>query len=148
DAVLQNKLRSLPNVTILTMAQTTEVKGDGQTVTGLVYKDRNSDELHNVELEGIFVPIGLLPNSDWLKGSVELNRSDAIIVDTKRQTKLLCVFAASDAASVPYKQIAIALGEPATASLGAIDLLPPSRSPAGSDRKGSRESRARRSGGL
>src|SRR5690606_4144829 len=81
DAVLQNKLRSLPNVTILTMAQTTEVKGDGQKVTGLVYKDRNSDELHNVELEGIFVQIGLLPNSDWLKGSVELNRFGEIIVD-------------------------------------------------------------------
>ncbi|MCQ4243405.1 alkyl hydroperoxide reductase subunit F, partial [Stutzerimonas stutzeri] len=96
DAVLQNKLRSLSNVTVLTMAQTTEVLGDGQKVTGLVYKDRNSDELHNVELEGIFVQIGLLPNSDWLKGSVELNRFGEIIVDAKGQTSLPGVFAAGD----------------------------------------------------
>src|SRR5690606_2226594 len=80
DAVLQNKLRSLPNVTIHLMAQTTEVLGDGQKVTGLVYKDRTTEESHTVELEGIFVQIGLLPNSDWLKGSVELNRFGEIIV--------------------------------------------------------------------
>ncbi|MBE7929271.1 alkyl hydroperoxide reductase subunit F, partial [Pseudomonas saudiphocaensis] len=120
DAVLQNKLRSLPNVTILTMAQTTEVKGDGQKVTGLVYKDRNSDELHNVELEGIFVQIGLLPNSDWLKGSVELNRFGEIIVDAKGQTNIPGVFAAGDVTTVPYKQIVIALGEGAKASLSAF----------------------------
>ncbi|MCQ4306369.1 FAD-dependent oxidoreductase, partial [Stutzerimonas frequens] len=66
DAVLQRKLNSLPNVRVLKMAQTTEVKGDGQKVTGLVYKDRNNDEMHEVELEGIFVQIGLLPNSEWL----------------------------------------------------------------------------------
>ena len=74
DAVLQKKLGSLPNVTVIKSAQTTEVKGDGQKVNGLVYKDRITEELHSVELEGIFVQIGLLPNSDWLKGSVELNR--------------------------------------------------------------------------
>ncbi|RRV17790.1 alkyl hydroperoxide reductase subunit F [Pseudomonas saudiphocaensis] len=130
DAVLQNKLRSLPNVTILTMAQTTEVKGDGQKVTGLVYKDRNSDELHNVELEGIFVQIGLLPNSDWLKGSVELNRFGEIIVDAKGQTNIPGVFAAGDVTTVPYKQIVIALGEGAKASLSAFDHLIRSSSPA------------------
>ncbi|RRV16559.1 alkyl hydroperoxide reductase subunit F [Pseudomonas saudiphocaensis] len=129
DAVLQNKLRSLPNVTILTMAQTTEVKGDGQKVTGLVYKDRNSDELHNVELEGIFVQIGLLPNSDWLKGSVELNRFGEIIVDAKGQTNIPGVFAAGDVTTVPYKQIVIALGEGAKASLSAFDHLIRSSSP-------------------
>jgi len=129
DAVLQNKLRSLPNVTVLTMAQTTEVLGDGQKVTGLVYKDRNSDALHNVELEGIFVQIGLLPNSDWLKGSVELNRFGEIIVDAKGQTSLPGVFAAGDVTTVPYKQIVIALGEGAKASLSAFDHLIRSTSP-------------------
>jgi len=129
DAVLQNKLRSLSNVTILTMAQTTEVLGDGQKVTGLVYKDRNSDELHNVELEGIFVQIGLLPNSDWLKGSVELNRFGEIIVDAKGQTNIPGVFAAGDVTTVPYKQIVIALGEGAKASLSAFDHLIRSTSP-------------------
>jgi len=129
DAVLQNKLRSLPNVTVLTMAQTTEVLGDGQRVTGLVYKDRNSDALHNVELEGIFVQIGLLPNSDWLKGSVELNRFGEIIVDAKGQTSLPGVFAAGDVTTVPYKQIVIALGEGAKASLSAFDHLIRSTSP-------------------
>ncbi|MHB0766089.1 alkyl hydroperoxide reductase subunit F [Stutzerimonas sp. NM35] len=129
DAVLQNKLRSLPNVTILTMAQTTEVLGDGQKVTGLVYKDRNTDELHTVELEGIFVQIGLLPNSDWLKGSVELNRFGEIIVDAKGQTNIPGVFAAGDVTTVPYKQIVIALGEGAKASLSAFDHLIRSTSP-------------------
>jgi len=129
DAVLQNKLRSLSNVTVLTMAQTTEVLGDGQKVTGLVYKDRNSDALHNVELEGIFVQIGLLPNSDWVKGSVELNRFGEIIVDAKGQTSLPGVFAAGDVTTVPYKQIVIALGEGAKASLSAFDHLIRSTSP-------------------
>ncbi len=130
DAVLQNKLRSLPNVTVLTMAQTTEVLGDGQKVTGLVYKDRNSDALHNVGLEGIFVQIGLLPNSDWLKGSVELNRFGEIIVDAKGQTSLPGVFAAGDVTTVPYKQIVIALGEGAKASLSAFDHLIRTSAPA------------------
>ncbi|HVL09098.1 MAG TPA: alkyl hydroperoxide reductase subunit F, partial [Burkholderiaceae bacterium] len=80
DAVLQRKLASLPNVTTHVMAQTTEVKGDGQKVTGLVYKDRNSGEEHLVELEGIFVQIGLLPNSEWLKGAIELTRFGEIII--------------------------------------------------------------------
>ncbi len=123
DAVLQNKLRSLPNVTIITMAQTTEVKGDGQKVTGLVYQDRHNDEIHNVELEGIFVQIGLLPNSDWLKGTVELSRFGEIITDAKGQTSIPGVFAAGDVTTVPYKQIVIAVGEGAKASLSAFDYL-------------------------
>ncbi|MEW6178121.1 MAG: alkyl hydroperoxide reductase subunit F, partial [Pseudomonadota bacterium] len=93
DAVLQRKLNSLPNVRVLKMAQTTEVKGDGQKVTGLVYKDRNNDEVHEVELEGIFVQIGLLPNSEWLKGTLELSRFGEIIVDAKGQTSIPGVFA-------------------------------------------------------
>jgi len=129
DAVLQRKLQSLPNVTILTMAQTTEVKGDGQKVTGLVYKDRHSDEVHDLELEGIFVQIGLLPNSDWLEGTVNLSRFGEIEVDAKGQTNIPGVFAAGDVTTVPYKQIVIALGEGAKASLSAFDHLIRSSAP-------------------
>jgi alkyl hydroperoxide reductase subunit F len=123
DAVLQKKLYSLPNVTVIKSAQTTEVKGDGQKVNGLVYKDRTTEELHTVELEGIFVQIGLLPNSDWLKGTVELNRFGEIIVDAKGATNIPGVFAAGDVTTVPYKQIVIAVGEGAKASLSAFDHL-------------------------
>ncbi|WFS20149.1 alkyl hydroperoxide reductase subunit F [Pseudomonas sp. 905_Psudmo1] len=123
DAVLQKKLGSLPNVTLIKSAQTTEVKGDGQKVNGLVYKDRITEELHTVELEGIFVQIGLLPNSDWLKGSVELNRFGEIIVDAKGATNIPGVFAAGDVTTVPYKQIVIAMGEGSKASLSAFDYL-------------------------
>jgi alkyl hydroperoxide reductase subunit F len=130
DAVLQRKLNSLPNVRVLKMAQTTEVQGDGQKVTGLVYKDRTNDELHNVELEGIFVQIGLLPNSEWLKGALELSRFGEIIVDAKGQTSIPGVFAAGDVTTVPYKQIVIAVGEGAKASLSAFDHLIRSSAPA------------------
>ncbi len=123
DAVLQNKLYSLPNVTVIKSAQTTEVVGDGQKVTGLTYKDRTTEELHTVELEGIFVQIGLLPNSDWLKGTVELNRFGEIIVDAKGATNVPGVFAAGDVTTVPYKQIVIAVGEGSKASLSAFDHL-------------------------
>ncbi|MCM2319035.1 MAG: alkyl hydroperoxide reductase subunit F [Pseudomonas sp.] len=123
DAVLQNKLRSLSNVTVITMAQTTEVKGDGQKVTGLIYKDRHHDEVHTIELEGIFVQIGLLPNSDWLKGTLELSRFGEIVVDARGQTSVPGVFAAGDVTTVPYKQIVIAVGEGAKASLSAFDHL-------------------------
>ncbi|PAO91256.1 alkyl hydroperoxide reductase subunit F [Stutzerimonas stutzeri] len=130
DAVLQRKLNSLPNVRVLKMAQTTEVKGDGQKVTGLVYKDRSSEEIHSVELEGIFVQIGLLPNSEWLKGTLELSRFGEIIVDAKGQTSIPGVFAAGDVTTVPYKQIVIAVGEGAKASLSAFDHLIRSSAPA------------------
>ena len=130
DAVLQRKLNSLPNVRVLKMAQTTEVKGDGQKVTGLVYKDRSSEEMHSVELEGIFVQIGLLPNSEWLKGPLELSRFGEIIVDAKGQTSIPGVFAAGDVTTVPYKQIVIAVGEGAKASLSAFDHLIRSSAPA------------------
>ncbi|SDS32884.1 alkyl hydroperoxide reductase subunit F [Pseudomonas oryzae] len=123
DAVLQNKLRSLANVTVITMAQTTEVQGDGQKVTGLVYKDRHNDAVHEVALEGIFVQIGLLPNSDWLKGTLELSRFGEIVVDAKGQTSVPGVFAAGDVTTVPYKQIVIAVGEGAKAALSAFDHL-------------------------
>uniref|UniRef100_UPI0015E7E501 alkyl hydroperoxide reductase subunit F n=1 Tax=Pseudomonas sp. Q2-TVG4-2 TaxID=1685699 RepID=UPI0015E7E501 len=123
DAVLQKKLYSLPNVTVITSALTSEVTGDGQKVNGLVYKDRNSSEFHTLELEGIFVQIGLLPNSDWLKGTVELTSRGEIIVDARGETSLPGIFAAGDVTTVPYKQIVIAVGEGAKASLSAFDHL-------------------------
>lgn len=123
DAVLQRKLFSLPNVTVITSALTSEVKGDGQKVNGLVYKDRNSSEFHHIDLEGVFVQIGLVPNTDWLKGTVELSPRGEIEVDARCQTSLPGVFAAGDVTTVPYKQIIIALGEGAKASLAAFDHL-------------------------
>jgi alkyl hydroperoxide reductase subunit F len=123
DAVLQRKLFSLPNVTVITSALTSEVKGDGQKVNGLVYKDRNSSEFHHLDLEGVFVQIGLVPNTDWLKGTVELSPRGEIEVDARCQTSLPGVFAAGDVTTVPYKQIVIALGEGAKASLAAFDHL-------------------------
>ena len=123
DAVLQRKLRSLENVTIFTHAQTTEITGDGQKVNGLVYKNRSTGELHTVGLEGVFIQIGLIPNTDWLKGSVELSKHGEIIVDARGQTSVPGVFAAGDATTVPFKQIIIAAGDGAKAALGAFDYL-------------------------
>ncbi|AYQ29193.1 alkyl hydroperoxide reductase subunit F [Polaromonas sp. SP1] len=122
DAVLQRKLNSLENVTVFTNAQTTEITGD-QKVNGLVYKDRASGELKTVELEGVFIQIGLVPNTDWLKGVVELSKHGEIIVDAKGQTSVPGVFAAGDATTVPFKQIIIAAGEGAKAALSAFDYL-------------------------
>jgi len=130
DAVLQAKLTSLPNVQVITRAQTLEVTGDGEKVNGLVYKDRDSGEEHRIELEGIFVQIGLLPNTDWLKGTVALTPRGEIEVDSRGQTSVPGVFAAGDATTVPYKQIIIAMGEGAKASLGAFDHLIRSTAPA------------------
>ena len=123
DAVLQRKLYSLPNVRVILSALSTEVTGDGQRVNGLSYKDRTTDEVHRVELEGIFVQIGLLPNSDWLKGTLDLSPRGEIIVDDRGQTSLPGVFAAGDVTTVPYKQIIIAMGEGSKAALSAFDHL-------------------------
>lgn len=130
DAVLQRKLFSLPNVTVITSALTSEVKGDGQKVSGLVYKDRDSGEFNTISLEGIFVQIGLLPNTDWLKGTIELSPRGEIIVDARGETSLPGIFAAGDVTTVPYKQIVIAVGEGAKASLSAFDHLIRSSVPA------------------
>ncbi|HWX67974.1 MAG TPA: alkyl hydroperoxide reductase subunit F [Rhodanobacter sp.] len=130
DAVLQRKLYSLPNVDVITSALTSEVKGDGQKVTGLAYKDRDSGEFKTIDLEGIFVQIGLLPNTDWLKGTVELSPRGEIIVDARGETSLPGVFAAGDVTTVPYKQIVIAVGEGAKASLSAFDHLIRTSAPA------------------
>jgi alkyl hydroperoxide reductase subunit F len=123
DAVLVDKARSLPNVTIVLNAQTTEIVGDGQKVSGLRYKDRSSAEEHLVELAGVFVQIGLVPNTEWLKGTVELSKHGEIVVDGKGATSVPGVFAAGDATTVPYKQIIIAAGDGAKAALGAFDHL-------------------------
>jgi len=130
DAVLQRKLFSLPNVDVITSALTSEVKGDGQKVTGLVYKNRDNGEFTTIGLEGIFVQIGLLPNTDWLKGTVELSPRGEIIVDARGETSLPGVFAAGDVTTVPYKQIVIAVGEGAKASLSAFDHLIRTSAPA------------------
>ncbi|CAM5372211.1 alkyl hydroperoxide reductase subunit F [Thauera mechernichensis] len=129
DAVLQKKLYSLPNVSVIKSAQTTEVTGTDK-VNGLVYKDRNTEQVHRVELEGIFVQIGLLPNTDFLKGTVELSRFGEVIVDAKGQTSVPGIFAAGDCTTVPYKQIIIAMGEGSKASLSAFDHLIRSSAPA------------------
>ncbi|MBV1689418.1 alkyl hydroperoxide reductase subunit F [Novosphingobium sp. G106] len=123
DAVLQAKLRSLPNVTVITSALTTEVLGDGEKVVGLRYRDRNSEQEHLVELEGIFVQIGLIPNTEWLDGAVALSGRGEIEIDARGATSVPGIFAAGDVTTVPYKQIVIAMGEGSKASLSAFDHL-------------------------
>jgi alkyl hydroperoxide reductase subunit F len=123
DAVLVSKLKSLPNVTIHTNAQTTEITGANGTVNGLAYKDRVSGEQHHIALEGVFVQIGLVPNTEWLKGTVALSRFGEIEIDAKGHTSVEGVFAAGDCTTVPYKQIVIAAGAGATAALSAFDHL-------------------------
>ena len=123
DAVLVRKLESLPNVSIHTNAQTTEITGDGQRVNGLRFKDRSSEQMREVALEGVFVQIGLLPNTEFLKDTLELNRFGEIIVDAGCHTSLPGIFAAGDATTVPYKQIVIAASEGAKAALSAFDYL-------------------------
>ncbi|MDO7598190.1 MAG: alkyl hydroperoxide reductase subunit F [Pseudomonadota bacterium] len=123
DAILQKKLFSLNNVTVITNAQTTEVVGDGKKVTGLEYKNRANDEMHHVELAGIFVQIGLLPNTDWLKDTIELSQYGEIEVDSHGMTSMPGVFAAGDVTTIPYKQIIMAMGDGVKATLGSFDYL-------------------------
>ena len=123
DAVLVAKLKSLPNLSIHTQAQTTEITGDGKKVNGLSYTDRATGAAHHVVLEGVFVQIGLVPNTEWLKGVVELSRHGEIVIDARGQTSVPGVFAAGDATTVPFKQIIIAAGDGAKAALGAFDHL-------------------------
>jgi len=123
DDVLQKKLRSLNNVKIITSGQTTEVVGENGKVSGLNYTDRKTGESHHVELEGIFVQIGLVPNTEWLKGDIELSQHGEIIVNDRNETSIPGVFAAGDATTVPYKQIVISMGEGSKAALSAFDFL-------------------------
>ena len=123
DAVLVSKLKSLPNVDIHLNAQTTEITGDGQKVNGMRFKDRASEQEHALALEGVFVQIGLIPNTEFLKGTLELSRFGEIVIDDKCHTSLPGVFAAGDVTTVPYKQIVIAAGEGSKAALSAFDYL-------------------------
>jgi alkyl hydroperoxide reductase subunit F len=129
DEVLQRKLRSLSNVRVIVSAQTTEVHGDGAKVNALSYRDRASGDVHRIELEGVFVQIGLLPNTDWLKGTLALSPRGEIEVDARGQTSLSGVFAAGDATTTPYKQIVIAMGEGSKSALSAFDYLIRSSAP-------------------
>ena len=124
DQVLQDKLRSFANVDIITSAQTTKVPGDGSKVTGLDYTNRGTGEAHSVALDGVFVQIGLVPNTEWLKESgLEMTRFGEIVINDKCATNLPGVFAAGDVTMVPYKQIVIAMGEGSKAGLSAFDYL-------------------------
>ncbi|HEX9806713.1 MAG TPA: FAD-dependent oxidoreductase, partial [Alteraurantiacibacter sp.] len=124
DEVLQDRLRMLPNVDIHLNAQTSEITGNGERVDGLIYKDRASGEEHRVELEGVFVQIGLVPNTEWLKDSgIALSKFGEIEIDHKAATNLPGIFAAGDVTTVPYKQIVIAMGEGSKAALSAFDYL-------------------------
>jgi len=123
DAVLQAKLKSLKNVTVLTSAETTRITGDGKKVTGFIYTDHATGESREVEVAGVFVQIGLLPNTDWLKGTLELSEYGEIVINERCETSLPGVFAAGDVTTVPYKQIVIAMGEGSKAALSAFDHL-------------------------
>ena len=123
DAVLQKKLFSLPNVEVITQAQTTVITGDSGKVNGLDYTDRSTGATHHLELAGVFVQIGLVPNTDWLKDTVDLSKYGEIEVDGHGQTSVSGIFAAGDVTTTPYKQIVIALGDGAKAALGAFDYL-------------------------
>ncbi|KFZ37464.1 NADH dehydrogenase [Shewanella mangrovi] len=124
DEVLVKKAKSLGNIDIIMNAQTTEVLGDGSKVNAIAYKDRVTGEAHTIELAGIFVQIGLVPNTGFLKESeVELTRLGEVMIDAKGATSMPGVFAAGDAANIPYKQIIISMGSGATAALSAFDYL-------------------------
>lgn len=122
DSVLQDRVNSLPNVTVITNAQTTEITGD-TSVNGISYKDRATEEIHHVALQGVFVQIGLVPNTEWLDESVERNRMGEIVVDKQGATSVKGLFAAGDCTDSAYNQIIISMGSGATASLGAFDYL-------------------------
>jgi alkyl hydroperoxide reductase subunit F len=115
-------------------ALTTEVQGDGEKVTGLVYEDRASKEQHTVDLDGVFVQIGLLPNTEWLEGAVERSPRGEIVVDDRGQTSVPGVFAAGDCTTTPFKQIIIAMGQGSTAALSAFDHLIRTSAPEESER--------------
>lgn len=130
DDVLQRKLRSLANVDIVLNALTTEVTGDGSKVTGLTYTDRATDAANDLELEGVFVQIGLLPSTEWLDGTIELSAHREVVIDSRGETSVPGVFAAGDCTTVPYKQIVVALGAGSTAALSAFDHLIRTSAPA------------------
>ncbi|WP_025727371.1 alkyl hydroperoxide reductase subunit F [Heyndrickxia ginsengihumi] len=122
DTVLQDRLQSLPNVTVIKNAQTKEITGTDK-VNGISYIDRETGEEHHIELQGVFVQIGLVPNTDWLRGTLELTKTGEIVVDNHGATSIPGIFAAGDCTNSPYKQIIISMGSGANAALGAFDYL-------------------------
>ncbi|HEX7507994.1 MAG TPA: FAD-dependent oxidoreductase, partial [Polyangia bacterium] len=121
DEVLVRNLRNLPNVTVVTNARTIEVVGNGQAVTALRYQDRSTEKVHEVALDGVFVQIGLVPNSAVAKELVTTNRMGEIVIDERCRTSKAGIYAAGDVSSVPFKQIVIAMGEGAKAALTAFE---------------------------
>lgn len=121
DKVLVDKLKSLPNVSIVTEARTSQVIGDGGKVIGLEYEDRKTKEIKRIDLDGIFVQIGLLPNSGFIKDIVETTKFGEIVIDPKGRTNTPGIYAAGDVTTVPYKQIVIAMGEGAKSALAAFE---------------------------
>jgi len=119
--VLVEKLKSLPNASILTHARTAQIVGDGQKVLGLEYEDRTSQTIQKIDLDGVFVQIGLLPNSQFLKDTLELTKTGEIVVDPKGRTSVQGIYAAGDVTTTPYKQIIIAMGEGAKVALAAFE---------------------------
>jgi len=130
DEVLQRKLHSLPNVDVVLSAQTTEITGTGGKMDGLAYIDRTSGDERRLDVEGVFVQIGLLPNTEWLDGIVDRSPRDEVIIDDRGRTSVPGVFAAGDCTTVPYKQIVVSLGAGATAALSAFDHLIRTAAPA------------------
>lgn len=122
DAVLQKRLYSLPNVTVHKNVQTKEITGTDQ-VNGISFVERDTGVEHHVGLQGVFVQIGLVPNTDWLAGTIERTRFGEIVVDRYGATDVPGVFAAGDCTNSPFKQIIISMGSGATAALGAFDYL-------------------------
>ncbi|MBV4435828.1 FAD-dependent oxidoreductase [Clostridium tyrobutyricum] len=122
DEVLQNRLKSLSNITVITNAETKEITGN-EKVNGITYIDRSTGEKHSVKIDGVFVQIGLVPNTGWLNGTVALNSRGEIITDNKGATNIPGVFAAGDCTDSPYRQIIISMGSGATAALSAFDHI-------------------------
>ncbi|MFV0679639.1 alkyl hydroperoxide reductase subunit F [Ottowia sp.] len=133
DAVLVSKLHSLPNVTVHTNQQTTEIRGEGGKVSGLDFKCRDKGDLTQVPLEGVFVQIGLVPNTEWLGTTVERTKFGEIVIDAKGSTNVPGVFAAGDCTTAPYKQIVVAAGAGSTAALSAFDYLIRTPAPASTE---------------
>lgn len=122
DKVLQERLYRLPNVTVLTNVQTKEFTGK-EKLDGITYIERDANQEKHIEVQGVFVQIGLVPNTEWLEGTIERNAMGEIIVNEKNETSMPGVFAAGDCTNSPYKQIVIAMGSGATAALSAFDYL-------------------------
>lgn len=121
DQILVDTLNSLPNTSVITSAKTTELVGDSQKIVALDYMDRKTDQIHKIAIQGVFIQIGLLPNSDFTKETLALSKFGEIIVDEKCRTNIPGIYAAGDVTTVPYKQIVIAMGEGAKAALSAFE---------------------------